>query len=114
MASPGEQYHSWYYDTDVWRKTSFLGVPCAKSVSDMWNYQEILAELKPSLVLEMGTWQGGSRLYFAEILQLISPRSRVLSVDIDQSVVDQRVRAMRGAGRILGAISERLHAGSGA
>jgi cephalosporin hydroxylase len=40
----------------------------------------------------MGTWQGGSTLYFAEILQLVSPRSRVLSVDIDQSLVDQRVR----------------------
>jgi cephalosporin hydroxylase len=90
--SPSDLYHSWYYDSELWRKTSFLGVSCLKSVSDMWNYQEILAEIKPSLVLEMGTYYGGSTLYFAEILQLISPRSRILSVDIDLSVVDERVR----------------------
>jgi cephalosporin hydroxylase len=92
MASAAEQYHSWYYETEVWKRTSFLGVPCQKSVSDMWNYQEILVDLKPSVVLEMGTLRGGSTLYFAEILQLIGTHSRILSVDIDQSVVDQRVR----------------------
>ncbi len=92
LVSPSEQYHCWYYDTGVWQKTTFLGVPCLKSVSDLWNYQEILAEIKPSLVLEMGTWHGGSTLYFAEILQLVSPRSRILSVDIDHSLVDDKVR----------------------
>jgi len=92
MESASDQYHIWYYDTRVWFRTTFLGVPCQKSVSDMWNYQEILAELKPSLVLEMGTLHGGSALYFPEILQLVSPRSRVLSVDIDHRAVDERVR----------------------
>jgi cephalosporin hydroxylase len=92
MASASEQYHSWYYDTAVWRKTTFLGVPCLKSVSDLWNYQEILAQIQPSVVLELGTYDGGSTLYFAEILQLISPRSRILSVDIDHSIVHERVR----------------------
>ena len=58
----------------------------------MWNYQEILFELKPSLVLEFGTHHGGSTLYFAELLKLISPDFRVLTVDIDQSIVDSRVR----------------------
>lgn len=65
MASPADQYHCWYYDTEVWLKTTFLGIPSMKSVSDMWNYQEILSELKPALVLELGTGKGGSTLYFA-------------------------------------------------
>ena len=69
-----------------------MGVPCQKSVSDMWNYQEILAELDRSLVLEMGTLHGGSTLYFAEILRLICPGARILSVDINHSVVAERVR----------------------
>ena len=37
----------------VWEATSFLGVPCQKSVSDLWNYQEILTTLKPRLLVEL-------------------------------------------------------------
>jgi hypothetical protein len=36
-------------------------------------------------------WLGGSTLYFAEVLTLISPRSLVLSVDIDHNQVDETV-----------------------
>ncbi len=76
------QYHEWYYNNGVWRRTTFLGVVCYKSVSDMWNYQEILYRLKPSLVVEFGTYQGGSALYFATILQAINEKSLVLTVDL--------------------------------
>lgn len=92
MTSIPDQYHLWYYGEQVWTKTTFLGIRCLKSVSDMWNYQEIIAEYKPSLVIEFGTYQGGSALFFAELLNLVSPHSRVLTVDIDQSKVDERVR----------------------
>jgi cephalosporin hydroxylase len=87
-----DAYHSWYYETPVWKATTFLGVPCLKSVSDLWNYQEILSELKPGLIVEFGTFEGGSTLYFAEIIKLIDSRSRVLSVDIDHSRVAEAVR----------------------
>src|SRR6202034_2364009 len=40
--SESEEYHKWYYNTFVWKKTSWMGITCWKSVSDMWNYQEIL------------------------------------------------------------------------
>jgi cephalosporin hydroxylase len=87
-----DAYHEWYYDTEVWKTVTFLGVPCHKSVSDLWNYQEILAELRPQLVVEFGTLMGGSTLYFAEILKVITPGGLVLSVDIDHSNVYDRVR----------------------
>ncbi len=87
-----EQYHSWYYDRLVWTHTTYLGVPCLKSVSDMWNYQEILAERKPSLVIEFGTFKGGSALFFATMLKLISPHSRVLTVDVRQDLVNEAAR----------------------
>jgi cephalosporin hydroxylase len=90
--SAAEQYHVWYYEQELWRKTTFLGVPCVKSVSDMWNYQEILNDLGPSLIIEFGTHAGGSALFFAEILRLISGTGRVLSVDIDHSKVLDAVR----------------------
>src|SRR5262249_1674464 len=64
-----EEYHKWYYNTEVWRQTTWMGVKCWKSVADMWNYQEILFELKPSLVIEFGTAYGGSALFFANVMR---------------------------------------------
>lgn len=87
-----EAYHDWYYSQEIWKTTKFLNVLAYKSVTDLWNYQEILTELKPSLILELGTYCGGSALYFAETLKLVSPHFRVLTVDIDHSVVAERVR----------------------
>jgi cephalosporin hydroxylase len=58
----------------------------------MWNYQEILTDLKPALVIEFGTLNGGSALYFAETMKLLSSRFQVLSVDIDHRSVDKRAR----------------------
>jgi cephalosporin hydroxylase len=87
-----DAYHRWYYDAVVWKTTKFLGVTCQKSVSDLWNYQEILAELRPRLVVEFGTDEGGSALFFAEIMKLVDPRSSVLSIDIDHSRVADVVR----------------------
>jgi len=82
-----DEYHRWYYDTNVWKTTKFMGINCQKSVSDMWNYQEIIFELKPSLIVEVGTACGGSALYFSLILKSIKPVSKVLSIDIDLGMV---------------------------
>jgi cephalosporin hydroxylase len=48
--------------------------------------------LKPSLILELGTFHGGSTLYFAEIGKLVSPNLRILSVDNQHHRVHPRVR----------------------
>lgn len=77
-----EDYHRWYYDTLVWNTTTWLGVPCQKSVSDMWNYQEILWQLRPSLIVEFGSFRGGSALFFAHILRQTGQPFAVFSVDI--------------------------------
>lgn len=82
------EYHKWYYGTSVWHTTTWMGVRCQKSVSDMWNYQEILAELKPSLVIEFGTNYGGSALFFASIMRQNGQPFKVLTVDISHRVVD--------------------------
>jgi cephalosporin hydroxylase len=85
-------YHQWYYNSNVWKTTTFMGIECQKSVSDMWNYQEIIYNLRPSLIVEGGTAYGGSALYFSFILKSISPISKILSVDIDHSRVTEPIR----------------------
>jgi cephalosporin hydroxylase len=85
-------YHRWYYDSGVWAKLMFLGVPTLKSVSDMWNYQEIIHALKPSVVVEFGTSFGGSTLFFSTIQKMVSPVSRVFTVDPAPHMIVPQVR----------------------
>ena len=85
---PGLAYHLWYYNTGVWDRTSWMGTKVWKSVSDMWNYQEIIFDLKPSLIVEFGTFCGGSATFFSSILKTIGNPYKILSVDIDHSRLD--------------------------
>lgn len=87
-----EAYHRWYYDAGAWL-TTYLGVHIEKFVSDLWNYQEIIAQLRPGLVVEFGTKNGGSALYFAELMRAVNPDGLVFTVDIeDEDQVDDVVR----------------------
>ncbi|WP_375488469.1 rhamnosyl O-methyltransferase [uncultured Mycobacterium sp.] len=88
----GEEYHKWYFNTLVWKKTTWMGVDCLKSVCDMWNYQEILFQLKPSLVIEFGTWHGGSALFFAGVMRQIGEPFKVFSVDVSHAHLDSAAR----------------------
>jgi cephalosporin hydroxylase len=92
---PREEYHKWYYDNEVWEDVRFLGVVTNKSVSDMWNYQEILTELQPGLIVEFGTRFGGSALFFSVIGRAINPDIKILSVDVSHAEVDPSVHNER-------------------
>ena len=91
--SEAEEYHKWYYNTNVWKQTTWMGITCWKSVSDMWNYQEILFALEPSLVIEFGSNQGGSALFFANIMRQVGNPFKVLSVDITLTRIEDPARS---------------------
>ncbi len=70
-----------------------MGVITHKFPIDMWNYQEILVLLQPSLVIEFGTCQGGSALFFSSVMQQIGRRYIVVSVDINASGISEKAKA---------------------
>jgi cephalosporin hydroxylase len=80
-----EAYHRWYYDTLVWQRTTWCGVLILKPVTDLWNYQEIIVALRPSVIVEFGSFAGGSALFFAHVLRAARIDGRVLTVDVNQS-----------------------------
>lgn len=93
----GYLYHKWYYERGkVWQDTRFLGISTMKSVSDMWNYQEIITELGPALIVEFGSFAGGSAIFFSMHGRAVNPDTRVLSVDIDHGLLDPRARTWPG------------------
>jgi cephalosporin hydroxylase len=59
---------------------------------DLWIYQEILYELRPELIVEAGTYLGGTTLFLASICDLLG-RGEVLTIDTDRR--SQRPRHRR-------------------
>jgi cephalosporin hydroxylase len=67
----------------TWNNTEWLGVPLWKNPLDLWVYQEIMFEVKPSLIIETGTYRGGSAYYVASICDLLDA-GKVLTIDRQQ------------------------------
>jgi cephalosporin hydroxylase len=61
-----------------------MGVRALKSPFDAWIYQEIIYEVKPDIIIEIGSAEGGSTLYFANLFDLLG-KGQVISIDIDRT-----------------------------
>lgn len=62
--------------------TRFLGIQTLKYPTDLWIYQEIVADTLPDLIVETGTWHGGSALFLATVCDAIG-HGRVISIDTE-------------------------------
>lgn len=66
----------------TWAGTTWMGVPAMKYAGDAWTYQEIIFDLKPDLIIEIGTNRGGSALFLAHMCDLVG-KGRVVIIDIE-------------------------------
>lgn len=66
---------------------SWLGRPIIQYPQDMIAMQEIIWNVKPDLIIETGIAHGGSLIYYASILEMLSvaglAEGKVLGIDID-------------------------------
>jgi cephalosporin hydroxylase len=74
--------HDVFYRSDAWTQTWWLGAQTLKNPLDLWVYQEIIVETRPELIVETGTYRGGSALYFASICDLVG-QGEVVSIDVE-------------------------------
>ena len=71
---------------DVWNdRTFWFGISVLKNPMDMWVYQEILHEVRPDLLIETGTHEGGSALFFASMLDLLGDPGQIVTIDINEA-----------------------------
>jgi cephalosporin hydroxylase len=77
-----QDFHSLFYAraSQTWGNTFWLGHQVLKCPLDLWIYQEIIAEIRPALIIETGTYLGGSTLFLASICDLLG-HGAVLSID---------------------------------
>jgi len=80
-------FHKLYYDRGpeggTWQNTRWMGVPILKCPLDLWIYQEIIFEIKPEIIIECGTFNGGSALFLAHLCDIIR-HGEIVSIDIEE------------------------------
>jgi len=81
-----ERFHELYYGR--WQggadtiNASWFGYQTLKCPLDLWQYQELLVRTRPDMVIECGTWCGGSALFLATVLDRLG-HGRVVTIDVN-------------------------------
>lgn len=76
----------------IMNQTSYFGVKTLKSPMDAWVYQEMVYDMKPDVIVEIGNAYGGSALMLAHWCDLLG-KGRVIGVDISHHHVAPVVRS---------------------
>lgn len=66
----------------TWKDTRWLGTPVQQIPFDLWVKQEIIYETRPQLIVETGTFDGGSAMFYASLFDLLG-EGEIISIDID-------------------------------
>jgi cephalosporin hydroxylase len=84
MDTIAQQYHDLYWNSNTWRWTFWQGIPTLKCPLDLWIYQELMWLVRPRLVIELGTWAGGTATFLANMMDLYDAGAdcRIITVDI--------------------------------
>src|SRR3712207_4402284 len=80
-----DAFHRLYYGLQerTRENNSWLGVTIWKCPLDLGVYQELLYRIQPDLVIETGTYKGGSAYFMAGIFDLMG-HGRVLTIAVDK------------------------------
>lgn len=71
-------------------KVTYKGIPAVKCPFDYVLYQMIIWEVKPDIILEIGTYKGGSTLYLADLLEM-NNKGIIHTVDLPVNEIDSSV-----------------------
>jgi cephalosporin hydroxylase len=79
-------FHQLYYNVGMnggtWMQTKWMGLETRKCPLDMWIYQEMLYLLRPQLIIETGTLNGGSALFLCQMCDLLGG-GEVITIDVN-------------------------------
>ena len=81
------QFNRLYYyrSQRTWRDTRHRGINVYKCPLDLWVYQELIYEVRPDVIIETGTLDGGSTYFLADMCEL-NGSGRVVSIDTQPSL----------------------------
>lgn len=79
-----DKFHKLYYKTLPMFTSHYMNIETMQYPADNWMLQELISELKPDFVVETGTAQGGTALFYAHLLEKLTPVGKVITVDIEE------------------------------
>lgn len=87
---------------------TYRGTRCLKSPIDIALYMKLLWDLKPGLVLEIGSHSGGSALLLADLVTSFGFDTAVVSIDLNipKELQDDRIQFLQGDVMDLGVLFE--------
>jgi cephalosporin hydroxylase len=71
-----------YYADRAFSRLTWRGVPTIKYPTDLLVYAELLWQVRPQIVVETGTYMGGTALFLADHLDLIGD-GLVVTIDVN-------------------------------
>lgn len=74
----------------IMTETTYFGVTALKSPMDFWVYQEIIFDMKPDVIIEIGNNQGGSTLALAHLCDLLGT-GKIIGLDISHEQIPEIV-----------------------
>lgn len=103
------------FSEEWYEKAPFLnmwwrGWPLVKCPLDLWSYHEIIEQTRPTLIIETGTYAGGSALFLADMLELVGG-GEVVSIDITHAPElpeDARIEFIQGRSSVDMRVLERV------
>jgi cephalosporin hydroxylase len=95
-----DAFHHLYYSRMDSNRThhtivlSWMGYEMYKCPLDLWIYQELIFFNRPQIIIETGTYMGGSALFLATMLDLVG-QGEVITIDSDLTYDSCRPRHPR-------------------
>ena len=74
-----------YHQNVLFDQVTWMGITARKMVLDAWVYQQIVHEVKPDFIIEIGNAEGGSTKFLANMLDLLG-HGEVIAVDINHAL----------------------------
>jgi cephalosporin hydroxylase len=78
-----KQFHNlWHGSAEAtWLATTYRGTQVLQIPFDLWIYQELVHRLRPDLIIETGTYSGGTARYLADLCDL-EDHGRIVTIDV--------------------------------
>ena len=90
-----DQYHNHLIALPEGDYPHWQGIFIQKNPLDLWNYAEIIQKVAPDVIIETGTYKGGSALFFSDIQQTVNPSGIVISIDQANKHNSQNIMSSR-------------------
>jgi cephalosporin hydroxylase len=83
LSKMGNEFMQMFYYSKMWSLSKYKGIVTYKYPNDLWILQEIISEIKPDVFIETGTFNGGTSLFVADLMDWYG-KGMVVTVDIER------------------------------